>query len=123
MDADRCVSCGEIIPEGQQTCFMCFNALPEDDLPKMTPGTCFRCGRSKPYVTMSKHEPLMGNKYKRISEKYGLSVPLCLPDCHDYVQREPSQDYNRYLQMLMQQKFERENRHLSFLEIFGRNYL
>ena len=72
---------------------------------------------------MSKHEPLMGHKYKRLSEQYGLSVPLCLPDCHCYVQTEPTQEYNRYLQQLMQRKFERENPKLSFLKVFGRNYL
>lgn len=123
MDAERCVSCGAIIPEGQQVCFMCFNAIPEDDFPKMPPGKCFKCKREKPYVAMSMHEPLMGAKYRSLSIKYKLQVPLCLPDCHDYVQREPSQEYNLYLQKLMQQKFERENPHLSFLKIFGRNYL
>lgn len=126
MDAERCVSCGEIIPEGAQVCFSCMtqDAIPlEDDIPRMNPNECFKCGTKKPFVTISMHEPLMGAKYRRLSRKYGLVVPLCLPGCHDLVQREPSQEYNRMLQKIMQRKFMRDYPHLDFMKIFGRNYL
>lgn len=118
---DRCVCCGEIIPEGLQVCFACDPKIEEHV--SFSKGECFRCKLSPPVVTITMHEPLMGNKYKKLSEKFGLRTPLCLPGCHDFVQKEPSQEYNRHLQKLMQQKFEREHPRLSFLAIFGRNYL
>lgn len=123
MDAEKCSSCGEVIPDGQQSCFMCFIEPLEDDFPKMSPSVCFKCGKEKPWHTITMHEPLMGAKYRKLSIQYGLQVPLCYPGCHDEVQEEPSQEYNKYLQVLMQQKFNREQKELNFMKIFGRSYL
>jgi hypothetical protein len=121
MTEERCVCCGEIIPEGLQVCFNCEPKIEKHV--SFSKGECFRCKKCPPEVITTWHEPLMGRKYKRLSEKYGLRVPLCFPGCHEYAQEEPSQEYNRYLQKLMQRKFEREYPHLSFMSIFGRNYL
>lgn len=126
MDAERCTSCGEVIPEGGQVCFNCLHpgSIPEeDDIPLMNPNECFRCERRKPYVTITKHEPLMGAKYRNESRKYGLWVPLCWPGCHNEVQEEKTQEYNRMLQKIMQRKFMRDYPELDFMKIFGRNYL
>jgi hypothetical protein len=118
---DRCVCCGEIIPEGLQVCFAC--EVDVDENISFSKAECFKCKKKAPWFTITWHEPLMGNKYKKLSEKYKLQVPLCHPGCHDIVQREPSQEYNKSLQKLMQHKFEREHPELSLLAIFGRNYL
>jgi len=117
MTEERCVCCGEIIPEGLQVCFNCDPKL--EEYISFSKGQCFKCGATR-LITM--HEPLMGNKYRDLSVKYDLRVPLCW-ECHEYVQIEPSQEYNKYLQVLMQEKFNRENENLNFLRIFGRNYL
>ena len=119
---DRCPKCGEEFFEGQTECFMCVDLPLEDDFPRMVPGVCFKCGREEPWWTITMHEPLMGAKYRQLSIKFKLQVPLCM-DCHELVQREGSQEYNKYLQVLMQRKYERESHERTFLEEFGRNYL
>lgn len=80
--------------------------------------TCYKC---KIEYGITLHEPLMG-KNRQLSIKYKLQVPLCWK-CHDEVQREPSQEYNRMLQVIMQRKFILYYPELDFLTIFGRNYL
>ena len=85
-------------------------------------GCCFKCEALASQKKITLHEPLMGAKYRNLSIQYGLRVPLCA-DCHEEIQIESSQEYNKYLQILMQEKFERENPNKRFLEVFGRNYL
>lgn len=121
MTEERCVCCGEIIPEGLHVCYNCEPKIEKHV--SFSKGECFKCKKQRPWVAITMHEPLMGHKYKSLSKKYKLQVPLCLPGCHDIIQTEPSQEYNRYLQVLMQEKFEREHPELSFIAIFGRNYL
>jgi hypothetical protein len=94
-----------------------------EQTPSFSKGYCFKCGALASQKRITMHEPLMGAKYRNLSIEYGLRVPLCQPGCHELVQEEPSQEYNKYLQILMQQKFERENPDKSFLKIFHRNYL
>lgn len=79
---------------------------------------CFICGRR----ATEKHH-IFGGPNRRLSEKYGLTVPLC-HWCHN----EPPNGvhFNREadleLKKLGQARFQSTYRDLDFLAIFGRRY-
>lgn len=79
---------------------------------------CSRCGATN---NVALHEPIMG-KNRKLSIKHKLQVPLCFY-CHRFAHDEPTQEYNDSLKIEMQRKFEKEYPELSFIKIFGRNYL
>ena len=81
---------------------------------------CFLCsGRAN-----EEHHVMFGTANRKLSEKYGLKVYLCT-DCHRTgkyaVHRCHETDIK--LKIIAQRRFEEEYPLLSFLRIFGKNYL
>lgn len=91
-------------------------------------GTCYLCSRinknEQPTSPLQEHHVVFGTAGRRLSEKYGLKVYLCL-DHHlygpDAVHRNKS--IKDYLCKEAQKAFESRYPNLSFMEIFGKNYL
>lgn len=81
---------------------------------------CFLCSRQ----ANEEHHCIYGTANRKLSEKYGLKVYLCT-DCHRTgkyaVHRCHETDIE--LKIIAQRRFEEEYPQLSFLRIFGRNYL
>ena len=81
---------------------------------------CFLCGRQ----AQEEHHIMHGTANRKLSEKYGLKVYLCT-DCHRIgkyaVHNNKETDIK--LKIIAQRKFEEEWPRLSFLKIFGKNYL
>ena len=81
---------------------------------------CFVCG--SPYTEV--HHVIYGTANRKLSDKYGLIVPLC----HEHHRGQTGVHFNRdfdiSLKKLAQEKFEWEyGATKSFVEIFGKNYL
>jgi hypothetical protein len=82
---------------------------------------CFLCGST---YWLERHHVFYGNPNRELSEKYGLVVDLC-HFCHN----EPpfgvhfNHENDLKLKRIFQQRFEDEHPGLSFIEIFGKNYL
>lgn len=92
-------------------------------------GTCFLCSRlnnniSQQITPLHEHHVVFGTAGRRLSEKYGLKVYLCL-EHHLYGPDAVHQNKSikEYLCKEAQKRFEEENPTLSFFEIFGKNYL
>ncbi len=116
----QCSKCGEALIEGIDTCFNCPPS--KDDLEEMellSMNGCVKCGT---LVNLTWHEPIMGHKCRKLSQMYDLKVRACW-ECHEYIQNEPTQEFNKMLQKRMQRKFKLLNKDLDFLKIFHRNYL
>lgn len=81
---------------------------------------CFICGY--PYV---EEHHIFGAANRPLSEKYGLKVWLCRTHHND--NKRDSVHFNPYIMERMHQEgqkaFEKEYPELSFIEIFGKNYL
>lgn len=81
---------------------------------------CYLCGRTTGLFT---HHVLGGSANRKLSEKYGLTVRLCL-DCHTGTD---GAQYNREkgdsLKRLAQIAFEARHSHEEWMEIFRKNYL
>lgn len=77
--------------------------------------TCYICGG----IATDSHEPLMGNKYRKLSIKYGLQLRLCRP-CHRLLHDKP--ELNKKYQKEMQCKFESEHGRDEWMKVFGRSY-
>lgn len=80
---------------------------------------CFSCG--SPYVEV--HHVIYGTSNRKLSDKYGLVVPLC----HEHHRGQTGVHFNRdldlHLKKLAQTKFEAlYGANTSFKEIFGKNY-
>ena len=79
---------------------------------------CFLCGRRATEV-----HHIYGGANRGLSEKYGLTVPLCHA-CHN----EPphgahhNKETADMLKAIGQVRFEQEYPNLDFREIFGKNY-
>ena len=81
---------------------------------------CFICGRR----ANEEHHCIYGTANRKLSEKYGLKVYLCT-DCHrtgKYAVHR-CHEIDLKLKKIAQRKFEKEYPKLSFLQIFGKNYL
>lgn len=81
---------------------------------------CFVCG--SPYTEV--HHVIYGNANRKLSDKYGLIVPLC----HEHHRGQTGVHFNRdfdiSLKKLAQEKFEAKfGANKSFLDVFGKNYL
>lgn len=83
---------------------------------------CYLCGSE--YKELYTHHVIYnGNSQRKKSEHYGLKVRLCY-DCHqgdDGVHNNREKRYS--LNADAQRAFEKKYPTLSFLEIFGKNYL
>lgn len=81
---------------------------------------CFLCGGRASEM----HHIFHGNGLRKLSDYYGLVVPLC-HQCHN----EPpngahfNAEVDTYLKREGQWAFEREYGHAKFMRVFGRNYL
>lgn len=87
------------------------------------PERCFRCGVEG---QMAHHHLIPGNPGRKLSEKYGLVVPLC-PKCHEFIHSgKPTsaktlQQLRRYGQIkCMSEQGWTEDQ---FREVFKKNYL
>ena len=81
---------------------------------------CFVCG--SPYVEV--HHVIYGTANRKLSDKYGLIVPLC----HEHHRGQTGVHFNRdfdiSLKKLAQEKFNAVyGANKSFLEVFGKNYI
>ena len=95
-----------IQPRNRSYCYLC-NLLYEDDSYKPT-----------------EEHHIFGGPLHKLSEHFGLKVNLCI-----YHHRESKEavhkniEMNRKIQAVGQKAFEKAHPELSFLEVFGRNYL
>lgn len=82
---------------------------------------CFRCGVEG---QMAHHHLIPGTHGRKLSEKYGLVVPLC-PKCHEHVHSgkgiKTLKQMRRYgqLKAMSEQGWTEDQ----FREIFGKSYL
>ena len=81
---------------------------------------CFVC--ASPYTEV--HHVIYGTANRKLSDKYGLVVPLC----HEHHRGQTGVHFNRdfdiALKKLAQEKFNAVyGANKSFLEVFGKNYL
>lgn len=81
---------------------------------------CYVCGSS--YIEI--HHVIYGNANRRLSDKYGLIVPLC-HECHcGRSGAHFNKDLDAHLKKLAQMKFEAlYGANTRFQEVFGKNYL
>lgn len=89
-------------------------------------GTCYLCRMEGDYSTKytEEHHIFGGVANRKISERYGLKVQLCL--YHHTVGKEAVHNNHENmmrLKALGQQAFERKYPTLNFREIFGKNYI
>lgn len=81
---------------------------------------CFVCG--SPYTEV--HHVIYGTANRKLSDKYGLIVPLCHEHHRGRTGVHFNRDFDISLKKLAQEKFEWEyGATKSFLEVFGKNYL
>lgn len=84
------------------------------------PETCYLCGADR---YLQEHH-IFGGPNRKLSEKYGLKVHLCL-ECH--LDAKAGVHFNREkrekLQKIGQQAFEKTHTRSEFVDIFGKNYL
>ena len=76
-----------------------------------------------PQAVVQEHHVIFGTSNRRLSEKYGLKVYLCLR--HHTAGKDSvhlNQQIREDLCKEAQLKFEKEYPDLSFLEIFGKNW-
>lgn len=81
---------------------------------------CFLCGRTAGLFT---HHVIGGTANRKLSEKYGLTVRLCL-DCHTgpdgvHMNRAKADSLKRLAQIA----FEARHSHEEWMETFRKNYL
>lgn len=75
-------------------------------------------------VDLQEHHAMPGTANRRLSERYGLKVYLCLE--HHLVGPEAVHNNKRLLRLLQanaQMAFERKHSHEKWMEVFGRNYI
>ena len=83
--------------------------------------SCALCGRkASDGVELTTHHVYHGNKYKRVSERYGLVVTLCA-ECHK--QLHSSRELDKKVQKRCQRAFEVKYSRDAFIEIFGKSWL
>lgn len=82
---------------------------------------CYICG--KPGA--EKHHIFFGTGNRKLSDEYGLFVPLC-PEHHrgTYgVHGKEGEEVNRNLKQIGQREFEKTHSRKEFIDLFGRSYL
>ena len=81
---------------------------------------CFVCG--SPYVEV--HHIMYGTANRKLSDKYGLIVPLCQEHHRGQTGAHFKRSFDLFLKRLAQEKFNAVyGANKSFLEVFGKNYL
>jgi len=80
---------------------------------------CFVCQSSR---NLQEHHVIFGTANRKNSEKYGLTIPLCI-DCHTGTKGvHNNRQLDLYLKRIAQLEFEREHSYEEFMTVFGRNY-
>lgn len=81
---------------------------------------CLVCG--SPYVEI--HHVMYGTSNRKLSDKYGLIVPLCQEHHRGQTGVHFKRSLDMCLKKLAQEKFNAVyGANTSFLEVFGKNYL
>jgi len=81
---------------------------------------CFICGCSN---NLQKHHVMFGTANRKQSEKYGLTIPLCM-DCHlGHKGIHNNNQLDIYIKMYAQIKFEINYSHELWVKVFMKNYL
>ena len=81
---------------------------------------CFVCG--SPYTEV--HHIIYGTATRKLSDKYGLVVPLCNEHHRGQTGVHFNRDFDLYLKKLAQERFNSVyGADKSFIEVFGRSYL
>lgn len=81
---------------------------------------CFVCG--SPYVEV--HHIMYGTANRKLSDKYGLIVPLCQEHHRGQTGVHFKRSLDLHLKKLAQEKFNAVyGANKSFLEVFGKNYI
>ena len=88
-------------------------------------GICYLCKKNGDIIpkVVQEHHVCFGTANRRLSEKYGLKVFLCLAHHEEGPEAVHKNHTNaRILQRDAQEAFEQHFQNLDFLKIFGRNY-
>ena len=81
---------------------------------------CFVCG--SPYVEV--HHVIYGTANRKLSDAYGLVVPLCHEHHTGQTGVHFNRDFDLHLKKLAQQKFEAKfGANTDFRQVFGKSYL
>lgn len=90
-------------------------------------GTCYLCmllNRDDSQKHTQEHHAIYGNAKRKLSEKYGLKVYLCL---EHHTAGKQAVHFNKinsmYIKKAAQKAFEDKYPDLDFKKIFGKNYL
>lgn len=91
-------------------------------------GTCYLCMRlNGDYSTrtgLQEHHAMPGTANRRLSERYGLKVYLCLQHHTEGPEAVHNNQGNmRMVQKEAQRTFEAARSHGEWMQVFGRNYL
>ncbi len=82
---------------------------------------CFFCGLER---GLELHHIFYGSANRKISDAYGLTVWLCMNHHRGtFAGVHFNKEMDLHLKKIGQQAFEEKYPHLSFLQIFGKNYL
>ncbi len=81
---------------------------------------CFICGSER---NLECHHVFFGTGNRKLSDKYGLTVPLC-PDCHRGQNGVHNGNYqlDLYIKRYAQLEFEKHFSYEEFMKVFGKNY-
>lgn len=90
--------------------------------------TCYLCMLlNQDFSTRSnlqEHHAIMGTANRRLAEKWGLKVYLCLQHHTDGLQAVHNNiELQRLLQKSAQETFEQKYSHQLWMQVFGRNYI
>lgn len=90
-------------------------------------GTCYLCmllNQDYDRRTTQEHHVIFGTANRRLSEKYGLKVYLCM-EHHETGKMSVHRNHEvaRILQKRAQETFEKTHSHAEWMSIFQRNYI
>lgn len=90
-------------------------------------GTCYLCmllrGDYDRRVYLEEHHAIPGNPGKKLSERYGLKVYLCVPHHREGPEAVHNNAANmRLVQQAAQRAFEQKYFHRKWMDVFGRSY-
>lgn len=81
---------------------------------------CYICGRVS---GLHRHHVVFGNPGRKNSEKYGLTVWLCVDHHTGNIGVHQNRQLDLELKQVAQQKFEEDHSREEWMKVFGRNYL
>lgn len=83
--------------------------------------SCYICGQERRYL---EEHHVFGGPNRKLSEKHGLKVHLCL-ECHrdSKIGVHFNKERRMELQAIAQKEFENKYGHEKFMEIFGKSWI